>query len=66
MRRSEISSFLEEVGLTPVEIDRRKHWRVRARRLDGSEVIVSLPTSESDHRALKNKRSQLRAIAQGA
>ena len=57
MRRSEISSFLEEVGLTPVEIDRRKHWRVRARRLDGSEVIVSLPTSESDHRALKNKRA---------
>ena len=66
MQRREVEAMLNEVGLTLLDLTKKKHWKARVRRQDGSELIVSLPTSPSDRRALKNKRSQLRALALGA
>lgn len=58
--------MVEAFGMTVVSIKCSKHWKVRVRRRDGSERVVSFPTSTSDHRAMRNKRSQIQNIANGA
>lgn len=63
--KKEVEALVTEAGMTVVEIKRCRHWRATVQRADGSVTKVSFPVSPSDHRALKNKRSELRHIARG-
>lgn len=47
-----------------IAVRRSKHWVVKVAREDGSVTSVSFPSTPSDHRALRNKASQLRHIVQ--
>lgn len=66
MKRRDVEQMLARFGLELVRLTRNCHWKARVRRRDGSEATVTFPTSTSDHRAMKNKMSQLQNIASGA
>ena len=65
MNRAHVVEMVTQHGLTLVSIVRNSHWKARVRTPAGQERSVTFPTSESDHRALKNKSAELRKIAQG-
>lgn len=65
MNRRDVGLMLDTHCLVLVGLVRNCHWKARVRTPDGRVVAVTFPTSESDHRALKNKSAQLRKIAQG-
>lgn len=66
MKRKEVKEMVENHGLELVSLSRNNHWKARVRRTDGTERMVTFPTSTSDWRAMKNKNSQLCNIASGA
>lgn len=66
VKRREVIEMVKTYGLELVSLSRVNHWKARVRRRDGTERMVTFPTSTSDYRALKNKGAQLRNIASGA
>lgn len=65
MKVRDIKMMVEAVGMTVVETVYNTHWKVRVARADGTEALVTFPASWADTRAMKNKQSQLRRIANG-
>ena len=65
MKERQIRDMVAAVeGLTLVRITSDgKHHKGVVRTPDGVERMVSFPKTESDHRALLNKRAQLRAMS---
>lgn len=65
MNRAHVEQMLVVHDLRLVSLVRNCHWKARVKTADGRTATVTFPTSESDHRALKNKSAQLRKIAAG-
>lgn len=59
MRPRDIYKFIEGQGGEVIEIGGGKHWKVVAR-FGARLVVLVLPRSVSDHRALLNKTSWIK------
>ena len=61
-----VHQLARDCGLAVDRIDARaRHPKLYVRAPDGRAACFTVPRSPSDHRALLNKRSQLRAFAEG-
>lgn len=55
----------ESVGLKVERVKYGRHMKLYVVAGDGRMATFSVPVSPSDHRALKNKRAQMRRFADG-
>ncbi len=64
MKDRDIRAMIEEAGLTMVSLSSKgKHHKAVVRGANGKQTAVSFPKTPSDHRALLNKRAQLRSLS---
>ena len=61
----EAVAYIEEFGLKYEVLSQNYHFKLRVIAPDGREDTITVAVSASDHRASKNKRSQLKRFANG-
>jgi hypothetical protein len=58
-KEREVRKFIEELGGVVISIVCNKHWKVRAL-FDNKQLTIVLSKSPSDHRALMNRKTEIR------
>lgn len=65
MKEREIREMVASAGLSVVDIQRNRHWKVTVATPSGTCKVI-FPTSVSDYRGLKNKVAHLRNLARSS
>lgn len=59
-----IAQFVDDIGgLSVVDVQKSKHWKVRVARADGATHLLIFPDTSSDCRGMLNLRSEARKFA---